>query len=100
MSASLRKIYNCVVEFFHTHSEFHELDSGKRTSIVRGVNGLYYFEDDAALEGQAQVVKKTSSQSSVDEIMLWYCKLGHSSFLYLQKSPLYKCKICESSKHQ
>ena len=64
------------------------------------MNGLPYFEDDAALEGQAQVVKKTSSQSSVDEIMLWYCKLGHSSFLYLQKSPLYKCKICELSKHQ
>lgn len=37
------------------------------------MNGFCLFDDNATLEGQAQVVNNSSSQSSEGVIMLWHC---------------------------
>lgn len=91
--SAFTKSNNCVAKFFPTHCDFQALDSGKTIGSAREINGLYYFLDGAALEGQAQVVNKTPSIS--EQIMLWHFRLGHPTFSYLQKlfPLLFKKKI-------
>ena len=92
-----------------SYCEFQDLCSGKKIGSAREVDGLYYFEEDVSLCGEAQAANNEVTFSIEDEIMLWHLRLGHPSFSYLQhlfpllfknKNPsLFQCEICVLSKH-
>ena len=71
-------------KFFPSHCEFQDLYSKRTIGNARECERLYYLKNSAS--GQVQISSFSwDSTSSYREIMLWHNRLGHSSFLYLQK---------------
>ena len=80
----LSKDLNCIAKFSSSCCEFQDLSSGRTIGKARECDKLYYYEDSAMENGQAQAASsELGSFSSNDEIMSWHFRLGHPNFLYL-----------------
>ena len=52
---------------------------------TKEIGGLYYLVEDPIKSRQAQVARNNVFSSSAEhQIMVWNCRLGHSSFSYLK----------------
>ncbi|KAK1589571.1 hypothetical protein Q3G72_035375 [Acer saccharum] len=79
---------------FHTYSRYFEnfkdLDSGRTIGSVDECEGLYLLRVNASLGKQTQNASCVSFSPTVgsntdSEIMLWHYRLGHPSFMQLEK---------------
>ena len=64
--------------------EFQDPHSGKTIDNAKEHEGLYMFEDEISICGQARVGSLDVFNTKDDEIMLWHLRLGHTSFQYLK----------------
>ena len=81
----LTKDLNCTAKFFPSCCEFQDLSSGRTIGKARECDGLYYYEDSAMENGQANAASsELDFFSSNDEIMSGHFRLGHPNFLYLK----------------
>ena len=105
----LTKDLNCTAKFFPSCCEFQDLSSGRTIGKAWECDGLYYYEDSAMENGQANAASsELGSFSSNDEIMSWHFRLGHPNFLYLKSFfPAlfgnknvsdFQCEICQIAK--
>ncbi|KAL5758013.1 hypothetical protein ACOSP7_020624 [Xanthoceras sorbifolium] len=110
----------CVFKFFPTYCVFQDMISGKMIGTAEIQSGLYVIKAEASkgiqghstksnnfsLESMSESMSKSNKENS---IMRWHYRLGHPSFLYLEKlfpdlflnhSPKdFHCDFCELSKH-
>ena len=116
--SKLSRDKNCVAKFFSHYCVFQDLDLGKMISNAELSSRLYLFEATKTLVRQPQkpvcilqnkqsfsIVKSTSD----DDVMLWHYRLGHPSFMYLEKlfpslfsnksSNFFNCDICQLAKN-
>ncbi|BBH03624.1 hypothetical protein Prudu_014548 [Prunus dulcis] len=90
---------------------FYASGSTDRATIGRGSEkgGLYLLDDPAGYTSSPTVHALQSATDSSRDIWLWHKRLGHPSFIYLQKLfpsllssvdlSQFKCEICELAKH-
>ena len=94
--------------------QFQDLSSGRMIGSARIRGGLYFFErqiKESSL-GSNSISGSSFVSNSVlhsKTIMLWHCRLGHPSFLYLKylfpslfvntNVTDFKCDICQVAKH-
>ena len=108
---SIRKItkeLNCLVKFSPTDCVFQDRISGRTIGNAKEFNGLYRFEKNFIVNGQAHTTVCNPSLSGEDQIILLHCRLGHPSFLYLKhlfpslfkKNDSFQCKVCQLAKHK
>ena len=104
--SKLTRDLKCGAHFFECSYVFQDLTSRKTIDNAREHEGQYYFEKEAELNKQAQIVS-CESLSREQEIILWHRRLGHPSFSYLQTlftSPFhnvdfFQCEFCQLAKH-
>ena len=82
--SKLSRDFNCYVIFYDSYCIFQDRSSGKTISSAGMINGLYYFEDKFLSNKIVQGLNSISSLFVRDQIMVWYCHLGHPSFPYLK----------------
>ena len=105
--SKITKDLNCVVNFSQSTCVFQDLISGRKIGSAKEYEGLYYFEKDILVKGQAQTVS-CNSLSRKQEVLLWHCRLGHPSFPYLQhlfpslfeNKDFFQCEVCQVAKHK
>ncbi|CAL2268192.1 unnamed protein product [Prunus armeniaca] len=107
--SQLTKSLNCFVTFYDTHCVIQ--DQRTRATIGRGSEkgGLYLLDDLGGYTSSPTVHALQSATDSSRDIWLWHKRLGHPSFIYLQKLfhsllssvdlPQFKCEICKLAKH-
>lgn len=76
---------NCEAKFSTSRVVFQERSMGRMIGNACEREVPYFFEDQAIVKGQAKVASSDLlSFPNYDEIISWYYRLGHPSFLYLQ----------------
>lgn len=70
---------NCLAIFYSSTCKFQEVSLGRMIGSTKEIDGLYFFEDETQGNGLNSV-----SVNEDKKIMLWHCRLGHPSFLYLK----------------
>ncbi|KAH9753027.1 protein kinase domain-containing protein [Citrus sinensis] len=73
--SKITKDLHCIAKFSPSYCEFQDLCSGKKIGSAREVDGLYYFEEDVSLCGEAQATNNELTFSIKDKIMLWHLRL-------------------------
>ncbi|KAH9657194.1 retrovirus-related pol polyprotein from transposon RE1 [Citrus sinensis] len=73
--SKITKDLHCIAKFSPSYLEFQDMCSGKKIGSAREVDGLYYFEEDVSLCGEAQAANNKVTFSIEDEIMLWHLRL-------------------------
>ncbi|KAM7509193.1 hypothetical protein LguiA_019646 [Lonicera macranthoides] len=102
---------NCQVNFWASHCEFQDSNSGKTIGVAKQDGGLYFFNNGSTSGRQdRQTCFNSISVSSDSQILLWHYRLGHPNFQYLKhlfpkllmnKNLLkFRCESCELTKHQ
>ncbi|CAN1837958.1 Retrovirus-related Pol polyprotein from transposon TNT 1-94 [Linum perenne] len=82
--------------------------------VGKASGGLYILKDDdkdvVCCSGSRKYANQISSlDGSRDEVLLWHFRLGHPSFIYLERvfpklfinkrAQLYECEVCQLAKH-
>ena len=107
--STLTRVPSCVAKFSCSTCTCHDLTTERMIGNAREHRELYYLKKEDFVNKQAQTVScKASSLSRKQEIMLWYCRLGHHSFPYLKnlfssmfkKNDLFQCQVCQLAKQQ
>ncbi|KAL5798657.1 hypothetical protein ACOSQ2_003477 [Xanthoceras sorbifolium] len=118
--SKLTSAEKCVTKFFPTYCVFQDMISGKTIGTAEIQSGLYVIKAEASkgIQGHSaesktfslESMSKSMSKSNKESIvLLWHYRLGHPSFLYLEKlfpdlfinksSKDFHCDFCELSKH-
>lgn len=108
--SKLTKDLNCMAKFSPSNCEFQDLCTGKKIGSAKGVDGLYYLEEEfEALSNLSLVDKIVSQVPNENEISLLHLRLEHPKFSYLKllfptlfknkNDTNFKCEVCELSKH-
>lgn len=100
--SKLTKDFNCMAKFSPYNCEFQDLCTGKKIGNAKEVDGLYYLEEEPeALSNLSLVDKIVSQVPSEHDTSLLQIRLGNPNFSYLKLlfPTLFKCEVCELSKH-
>ncbi|CAN1337340.1 Retrovirus-related Pol polyprotein from transposon TNT 1-94 [Linum perenne] len=89
------------VKFSSSGCVLQEVQTGKMLGSGKNVEGLYIFQKHAHIVA--------SLDSIEDKVTMWHFRLGHPSFLYLERlfpdlflnksAKHYQCEVCQLAKH-
>ncbi|CAL9013295.1 unnamed protein product [Prunus brigantina] len=107
--SQLTKSLNFFVTFYDTHCVIQDQRTGATIGRGSEKGGLYLLDDPASYTSSPTVHALQSATDSSRDVWLWHKRLGHPSFIYLQKLfpsllssvdlSQFKCEICELAKH-